>query len=216
MKAIEISNLYKKIKGKTILNNINLSLEEGGIYGFYGENGSGKSMLFRAISGIIKPTSGLVTVFSKTIGQDISFPEDMGLIIETVGFWSFYNGFENLKTLASIKNKIDATHINNTILRVGLNPKNKISYGKYSLGMKQRLGIAQAIMEKPKLIILDEPTNALDYDGIELIRNIIIEEKERGATILVASHNKDDLSLLCDRFFRMKDGTLEETKNICK
>lgn len=210
MNAVEIKNYTKKLKGRLILKDITLSLEQGGIFGFYGHNGSGKSMLFRAIAGLIHPTSGEISVFGKKIGEDISFPESIGLVIETVGFWPFNTGFQNLKTLASIKKVITDDEIKNAIKRVGLDPDDKRTYGKYSLGMKQRLGIAQAIMEKPELILLDEPTNALDDDGIALVRNIIKEEQKRGATILIASHNLEELSLLCNRFFKMSDGVLKE------
>ncbi|WP_101696780.1 ATP-binding cassette domain-containing protein [Clostridium minihomine] len=212
MKAVEIYNLSKVIKGKTILSNINLSLEQGIGYGLYGHNGSGKSMLLRAIAGLIHPTEGTVTVFGKTLGKDISFPESLGLIIESVGFWPYYTGFENLKTLASIKNQISDQEIKQSMTRVGLDPADKRSYDKYSLGMKQRLGVAQAIMEKPNLILLDEPTNALDENGVELIRTVVRDEIARGATVFIASHNKEDLSLLCSKFYKMNDGVLTETE----
>lgn len=211
MDTIEIKNYTKVLKGTTILSDISLSLERGGVYGFYGHNGSGKSMLFRAISGLIHPTKGEITVFGKKLGVDISFPESMGLVIESVGFWPYNTGIQNLETLASIKSKTTKDEIKTTMTRVGLNPDDKRTYSKYSLGMKQRLGIAQAIMEKPQLILLDEPTNAIDEDGVKMIRNVIKEENERGATILIASHNTADLTLLCSRFFKMNDGVLKET-----
>jgi ABC-2 type transport system ATP-binding protein len=212
MTAVKIENMTKIIKGKTILSNINLTLESGGVYGFYGHNGSGKSMLFRAIAGLIRPTEGTVTVFGKKIGEEVSFPESMGLVIESVGFWPYYTGFENLKTLASIQHKISDDEVKQAIRRVGLDPDDKRTYRKYSLGMKQRLGIAQAVMEKPDLLLLDEPTNALDEDGIAQIRKLIQEEQERGATVLIASHNKEDLALLCGKFYKMNDGELTEGK----
>lgn len=211
MSVVEIEHYTKKLKGKVILSNITLSLEAGGTYGFYGHNGSGKSMLFRAIAGLIHPTEGSVKVFGKKIGEDVSFSESMGLIIESVGFWPYYTGFENLKILASIKHTVSDDEIRQAIVRVGLDPDDKRTYGKYSLGMKQRLGIAQAVMEKPNLILLDEPTNALDEDGVKQVRIIIQEEAKRGACILIASHNREDLALLCSRFFKMDDGRLTET-----
>lgn len=211
MSVVEIEHLTKKLKGKVILSDISLSLEEGAAYGFYGHNGSGKSMLFRAISGLIRPTEGTVTVFGKRIGENGAFPESIGLMIESVGFWPYYTGFENLKTLASIKHVISDTEIRRAIERVGLDPDDRRTYGKYSLGMKQRLGIAQAVMEKPNLLLLDEPTNALDENGVELARTIVQEEVLRGACVLIASHNREDLSLLCSRFFKMDDGRLTET-----
>ena len=191
MNAVEISNMSKIINGKTILSHINLSLEQGEGYGLYGHNGSGKSMLLRSIAGLIHPTEGTIKVFDKEIGREISFPESLGLIIESVGFWPYYTGFENLKTLASIKGLISEVEIKHSIKRVGLDPDDKRTYRKYSLGMKQRLGIAQAIMERPDLILLDEPTNALDEDGVELVRTVVREEIDRGATVVIASHNKE-------------------------
>ncbi|MFO7295947.1 MAG: ABC transporter ATP-binding protein [Caldicoprobacter sp.] len=208
MMAVEIYHLTKIIKGKTILDDITLELERGKIYGFFGRNASGKTMLFRAICGLIKPTRGEVRVFGKRIGVDVSFPESLGLIIENVGFWEQWTGFQNLKFLASIKNIITDEDIRAAIRRVGLDPDDKRIYGKYSLGMKQRLGIAQAIMEKPQLIVLDEPTNSLDEEGVGLVRNILLEEKERGATILIASHIKEDIDLLCDEKFKVEAGRI--------
>jgi len=208
MKAVQVINLNKVIRNHQILKNINLSLDKGKIYGFFGRNGSGKTMLFRSICGLIKPTSGEIITFDKKLGVDISFPESLGVIIESVGLWPQYTGFFNLKLLASIKNIISDEDIKNSIKRVGLDSDGKKIYKKYSLGMKQRLGIAQAIMEKPDLIILDEPTNALDEDGIILVRNILREERDRGATILIASHNKEDIDLLSDEKFKMDNGVL--------
>ncbi|KFD41710.1 multidrug ABC transporter ATP-binding protein [Peptococcaceae bacterium SCADC1_2_3] len=208
MEAIRLVNLNKVIKKHPILKDINLSLGKGKIYGFFGRNGSGKTMLFRAISGLIKPTSGEVYVFGKKLGEDISFPESLGIIIESVGFWPQFTGFENLKILASIKSKISDEQITEAIKKVGLDPEDKRLYSKYSLGMKQRLGIAQAIMEEPELIILDEPTSSLDEEGVQLVRRILIEEKKRGATILIASHNKEDIDFLSDEKFKMDNGRL--------
>jgi len=209
MSYIKVINLHKTIKKIEILNNINLELEKGKIYGFYGRNGSGKSMLFRAISGLIIPTKGDVYVNGKHISKDRSFPESMGLIIENVGFWPWYTGFKCLKLLSSIKNIINNDDIINTLNRVDLDPYSKKTYKQYSLGMKQKLGIAQAIMEKPELIILDEPTNALDVESIDNIRKILNEERERGATILIASHNMDDINMLSDEKFSIDKGILK-------
>lgn len=167
-------------------------------------------MLFRAVSGLIHPTEGSVKVFGKELGKEISFPESMGLIIENVGFWPYYTGFENLQVLASIRHIISDEEIKESIRRVGLNPEDKRTYKKYSLGMKQRLAIAQVVMEKPELIILDEPTNALDEEAVEAVRHLIREEQKRGATILIASHNREDLKQMCDQYYKMTDGKLEE------
>lgn len=205
---IELNNVSKIIKKNKVLDNINLKIENNKIYGFLGSNGSGKTMLFRAICGLIRPTTGEIKINNKILHKDMGIPESLGVIIETVGFWDNLTGFENLKLLSKIKNKINDSEIKSAITRVGLNSEDIRTYKKYSLGMKQRLAVAQAIMEKPKLLVLDEPTNALDEDGVELIRNIILQEKERGATVLIASHNKDDINLLSDKKFRVKDGRL--------
>ena len=206
MEKIVIEHVTKYIRKNCVLDDVSMELEAGKIYGFVGVNGSGKTMLFRAISGLIRPTEGSIYVFGKRIGEDVSFPEDLGLMIENVGFWPEYTGKKNLELLASIRKKIGEKEIEEAMERVGLNPKDQRTYKKYSLGMKQRLGIAQAVMEKPQLLILDEPTNALDEDGVELIRKVIREENERGATVLIATHNKEDAQELCEACYRMSEG----------
>lgn len=209
MAFIEITNLEKKIKDNVVLNNINLELEKGNIYGFLGRNGSGKTMLFRAICGLIRPTSGQVKIDEKLLGKDIGFPQSCGVIIESCSLWSEYTGYENLKKLASIKNIIKDEDIKDILIRLGLDPEDKRPFRKYSLGMKQKLAIAQAIMEKPEIIILDEPTNALDEEAVEIFRDIILKEKERGALILIASHNKEDINQLADFKFKMDMGKIQ-------
>lgn len=208
MSYIEVKNLNKEIKGRQILTNINLNLEKGNIYGFIGRNGSGKTMLFRALSGLIKPSSGEIIIDNKILHKDISFPQSLGILIESPGFWKDYTGFENLKTLASIKNNISDTEIEQAMERVGLSPKDDRTFRKYSLGMKQKLGIAQAIMEKQELIILDEPTNSLDEEATATLRNILLEEKDKGAVILIASHNKEDIDILADYLFKIDNGKI--------
>lgn len=208
MDKIIIDHLVKVIKKNCVLNDISLELERGKIYGFVGANGSGKSMLFRAICGLIRPTSGSVTVFSQIVGKDVSFPPDTGLVIENVGFWPEYTGYKNLEILASIRHQIGREEIRNAMERVELDPDDSRSYKKYSLGMKQRLAVAQAIMEKPQLLLLDEPTNALDTDGVARIRRIIREENARGATVLLASYNHEDISAVCDCTYRLSEGKL--------
>lgn len=210
MDKIILRNATKEIKGVLVLDHVNLELDRGGIYGFTGVNGSGKTMLFRAICGLIRLTEGEVEVFSKKIREDISFPENLGVVLESVGFWEEYTGFENLKLLSKIKKRIGDEEIKEAISRVGLNPEDRRIYKKYSLGMKQRLGIAQAIMEKPDILILDEPTNALDENGVALFHSVILEEQKRGATVLIASHNRDEISSLCSRVFKMAEGRLHE------
>lgn len=212
MDQIILKNATKQLKERTVLDNVNLTLDKGGIYGFFGSNGSGKTMLFRAICGLIHLTSGEISVFGKKIGDDISYPQNLGVIIESVGFWGEYTGFRNLKMLAMIQHKISDKEIKEAITRVGLDAEDRRTYRKYSLGMKQRLAVAQAIMEHPDLLVLDEPTNALDEEGVDLIRNVIFEEQKKGATVLIASHNKEDISSLCSRRFKMSEGRLEETE----
>lgn len=214
MSYIKINNINLSIKNIDILQNIDINLKKNYIYGFIGANGCGKTMLFRVISGLVKPSSGTISINDKILHKDISFPESIGIIIESPGFWNQYTGFENLKILASIKNIITDSDIKNIMNRVGLDPNSNLKFGKYSLGMKQKLGIAQALMEKPELIILDEPTNALDDESVDNIRNIIIEEKKRGATILLASHNKDDISMLSDYIYKISNGNITEIRGI--
>ena len=207
---IEVHKLNKKIKEVQVLEDINMNLDKGKIYGFIGRNGSGKTMLFRAICGLINIDSGYIKISGKELNKDISFPENVGVIIENPGFWSGYTAFENLKILSEIKNIIDDKDIINALDRVGLKDKKDLKYRKFSLGMKQKLAISQAIMEKPDLIILDEPTNGLDEESCIMVRKILLEEKERGATILIASHNKEDIDYLSDKKFKIDNGRLKE------
>lgn len=210
MDGIQLLHYTKILKGRTVLSDVCLELEKGGIYGFYGHNGSGKTMLLRAVAGLIVPTEGSVSVFGKQLNEKYAFPENMGLIIENVGFWPDFTGMKNLQLLASVRKKIGDEQIRKTIRRVGLDPEDRRVYKKYSLGMKQRLGLAQAVMEEPELLLLDEPTNGLDDSGIEQFNTIIREENSRGATILLASHDKEELKLLCGRTFRISDGVVAE------
>lgn len=205
--VVEVKNLKKVIDGKVILDDINLKLEKGKIYGIIGKNGSGKTMLFKALCGLIKPTSGEITVLNKKIHRG-ELPESTGVIIETPGFLQQYSGFFNLKILASINNIISDNDIKDVIRLVGLDPEDKKPLKKFSLGMKQRLGIAQAIMENPKLLILDEPMNALDQEGVKLVREILQELKKNSVTIIMASHSKEDIDTLCDEVYTMSSGKL--------
>ncbi len=209
MDEIVARNATKIIKGRTVLSDVSLSLKRGGIYGFFGINGSGKTMLFRAIAGLIRLSSGSIDVFGKTVGEDVSFPENMGLAL-SAGFWDEYTGVKNLKLLASIRGQIGDDEIYAVLKRVGLDPEDKRAYRKYSLGMRQRLEIAQAIMERPELLILDEPTSSLDAHGIEMVLEIIEDQHARGVTVLVASHNVAELDALCERRFVMHEGALRE------
>lgn len=203
---VEIKNASKRIKGQMVLDNINLTLHDGKIYGIKGKNGSGKTMLLRMISGLIKPTKGELYIGGNKLDQN--FPDSIGLLIEYPGFLPNYTGFQNLKLLASIQNIINDEQISGILEKVGLDPKDKRKLKKYSLGMKQRLGIAQAVMENPKLIVLDEPTNALDKNAVNIVRDILIEEKNNNKTIIIASHDTEELNYLCDEIFTIENGVL--------
>lgn len=208
MKVV-FKNYNKLIKKKEILTDINLTFESGKIYGLHGHNGSGKTMLLRAICGLILPTSGSVTVDGKTVGKDIEFPDSVGVIIENMSLIPEYTGFKNLQLLAGIKKKIGDSEIRDTLISVGLDPDDKRKVKEYSLGMKQKLNFAQAIMEKPELLLLDEPTNAMDVQTVGKVRSILAEMKEKGTLIIIASHNKEDLDALCDEFIDICDGKIQ-------
>lgn len=203
---IRIENVTKTIQGTTVLKNVNLSMESGKIYGLYGRNGSGKTMLMRAICGLIRPSEGKIFIDEKQQGKDFSYPADLGMLIETPAFLPNFTGYENLEMLASIRKKITTTEIQNILEKVGLNPKDKRVTRKYSLGMRQRLGIACAIMEQPRLLVLDEPFNGLDVDGYELMQKIILEEKDKGTLIILACHSKEELENLCDVIYKVEQG----------
>lgn len=205
---IEVNEVFKKYDDATVLDNVSLEIEKGKIYGLVGRNGSGKTVLMKCICGLIKPTSGEVKVAGKTVGKDVDIPEDIGVIIETPGFIPNYSGFKNLKLLASVRNKISNEEIRKSMEIVGLEPKSRKHVGKYSLGMRQKLGIAQAIMEKPKILILDEPMNGLDNESVAVVRKILKEQAENGATIILASHNREDIDVLCDKVYTMDHGVI--------
>ena len=205
---IEVNNLFLTIKKVPILVDINTSFERGKIHGLIGRNGSGKTMLMKCICGFVKPTNGTITVGGKRIGKDCDFPENTGIIIETPGFIPYYSGYKNLKLLADLRKKITADDIRNTMKTVGLEPELKRHVRKYSLGMRQRLGLAQAIMENPELLILDEPMNGLDKDGVKDMRQYLLDLKEKGKTILIASHSAEDIDVLCDTVCEMDKGAL--------
>lgn len=211
MAYIEVDNLSKSIKGNTVLDHITLSLEKGKIYGFVGKNGSGKTMLFRAICGLIRPTEGFVSVNKQQIGRDITFAPSTGLVIENVGLWGHLSAFQNLKILAGIGTKqISDQQIKQTIQRFGLDPESKKPFSNFSLGMKQRLSLAQAFLDEPELLILDEPTNGIDEEGINDILEAIRGEKEKGHTVLLASHDREYIDVLCDQVFSLSEGHLKK------
>lgn len=210
--AIVIENLHKFFGKEEILHGINREFEAGKIHGIVGNNGSGKTVLMKCICGFLRPDEGRVLVDQKEVGKDMDFPENMGIIIETPGFLPGTTGLKNLKLLASLKGIADEKRIVETIERVGLDPKLKKNVSKYSLGMRQRLGIAQAIMEDSSFLILDEPFNGLDKHGVAQIRNLIKDLRKEGRTIILASHNQVDIDELCDTVCEMDDGYMEEIK----
>ena len=202
-------NVSLNLKNKIILENINLNLNGGKIYAFVGENGAGKTMLFRVLSGLIKQTSGVITLDEKILHKDIDVLPNMGIMIENAGLYPDLTGFENLRLLSKLNGKIGKAEIRNAIEKSGLNPDDKRPFKKYSLGMKQRIVFAQAIMETPDILFLDEPTNALDEEGVKDIRKIILEQKERCALICIASHNKEDIKMMADEVFVISDGKIK-------
>lgn len=203
-----VEKLTKKFGGATVLENINLSFQRGKIYGIVGRNGSGKTVLFKLIVGYLRPTGGRVVVCGKEIGKDGDFADNIGIIIENPGFLNGYTGYKNLEYLANIRNVIGKEEIRESMEKVGLDPDSRKKVGKYSLGMKQRLGIAQAIMENPGILILDEPMNGLDNQGVADVREILMGLREEGKTILLASHNREDIEVLCDEVYEMDRGKL--------
>lgn len=210
MSEIVVNEVSKSIYGVPIINSVSMTLVSGNIYGFQGINGSGKTMLMRLICGLIYPTKGEIVIDGKRLGKEITFPQSVGLLLENPAFLDSYTGFENLEMLASIKNIITREEIHEAITSVGLDPLDKRKYKKFSLGMKQRLGIAAAIMEKPDILILDEPTNSLDSSGVSLVKTILAKERERGAIIILACHDLPVLQDVSDEIFLLEQGKITE------
>ena len=209
---IRVEHLSKSFGEETVVKDVDRDFEAGKIHGIVGNNGSGKTVLMKCICGFMIPSAGRVLVDGKEIGKDVDFPENTGIIIETPGFLPGLSGVKNLGLLASLQKKIDKEQIKETIRRVGLDPDSKKPVGKYSLGMRQRLGLAQAIMEDPKLLILDEPMNGLDKHGVEDMRKLIAGLRDEGKTIILASHNQTDIDMLCDTICEMDDGVMSVLK----
>lgn len=207
--CIEVQNVVKRFRDQVVLKNVSISFEKGKIHGIVGRNGSGKTVLFKCICGLMHPEEGVILVNGKRVGRDVDMPEDIGAIIEAPGFLPNYSGYKNLRFLANIRRKIGKEEILNVLKTVGLDPESRKHVGKYSLGMRQRLGIAQAIMEDPEILILDEPMNGLDNAGVKDIRALLLELKAQGKTILLASHNHEDIAALCDTVHEMDGGVLE-------
>ena len=206
--CIEVQNVVKRFRDQVVLKNVSISFEKGQIHGIVGRNGSGKTVLFKCICGLMHPEEGVILVNGKRVGRDVDMPEDIGAIIEAPGFLPNYSGYKNLRFLANIWRKIGKEEILNVLKTVGLDPESRKHVGKYSLGMRQRLGIAQAIMEDPEILILDEPMNGLDNAGVQDIRALLLELKAQGKTILLASHNHEDIAALCDTVHEMDGGVL--------
>lgn len=206
---VQIKEVTKKIKGRMILNQVDLELNSGKIYGLQGPNGSGKTMLLRLISGLILPTQGEVWIDEQRLGKDIDFPDSIGALIENPAFQPYYTGYKNLELLAELNHRIGKEEIRRTLEDVELDPDDTRKFYKYSLGMKQRLGIAAAIMESPQILLLDEPTNALDEQGVLVITELIKRQKELGSLIVIASHDALFLEMIADEIFEVRNGKVE-------
>lgn len=205
---VVLENVSKTLKGVRIIDDVSMSLTGGRVYGIQGCNGSGKTMLMRLMAGLLRPTSGHVWIDGKKLGKDMDFPPSIGVFLENPSFLPGYTGFENLELIASLRDVANEEAIKKAIARVGLDPEDKRKYRKYSLGMKQRLGIACAIFEKPEILLLDEPTNALDKDGVQLVGDIIRGERDRGALVVLSSHEQALLAELADVIYTMENGKI--------
>ena len=210
MSLIEVRNVKKSYKGLTIFQDIDLTIEKGKTYGIVGPNGSGKSVLFKLICGFVRPDHGEIVIRGEYLHKDITFPKNFGVIIDRPGYLGNKTGFENLKSLAMIQNKINDEQIIKTMELVGLQPTAEQKVRKYSLGMKQKLALAQAFMENQEVLILDEPFNALDFESVENLRSLLLNYKKEGKTIIMTSHNQEDIDLLCDEVYRINKFKLEQ------
>lgn len=212
MKLIEIINVSKSFKGIKLLDKVSATFESGKIYGITGPNGSGKSVLFKLICGFIIPDEGIVRINSQYFSKNADFPSKFGIIIDRPGYLAGHTGFENLRRWADIQRKIGEKEIRDTMLLLGLDPSARQKMKSYSLGMKQKIALAQAIMENQEVLILDEPFNALDIDSVNNIRELLLRYKQDGKTIILTSHNQEDIDLLCDEVFAIKDHKLEKVE----
>ena len=210
MNEIQIVNYTKEIKGRIVLDSVSLTFHPGRIYGLKGVNGSGKTMLLRAVCGLIYPTHGYVEIDGERLGKDISFPRSISALIESPAFLDNFTGYKNLEMIASLKEVATKEDIENVLMEVGLDPHDTRTYRKYSLGMKQKLGLACCFMENPDIILLDEPFNALDEESVEKVKKIIFKHKERGALIVLACHDGESLSSLSDEIIPVVEGRVKE------
>ena len=205
---INVNNVSKRFGENEVLSDISVRLDSGKIYGLVGRNGCGKTMLMKCICGFVKPTSGKIVIDGKVLGKDMDVPEHMGIIIENPGFIPYYSGYKNLRLLASVRGKTGKKEIAEYMEMVGLDAKSKKHVSKYSLGMRQKLGIVQALMDRPEILLLDEPMNGLDRKSVELVRNLIKKTADAGAVVLLSSHNQEDIDTLCDVVYHMEDGRI--------
>ena len=206
--AVEVKNVTKQFKETTALKSVNVSFEKGKIYGVVGRNGSGKTVMFKCICGLLAVTDGEITVLGQTIGDGLRVPKGVGAVIETPGFLPNASGYRNLYYLAALSGKPDKNKIRDAITMAGLDPDSRKFVGNYSMGMRQRLGLAQAIMEDAELLILDEPMNGLDNDGVKNMRSFLMGLRDQGKTIILASHSQEDIAVLCDEVYQMDGGIL--------
>lgn len=209
---IQLNNISKIFGKQTVLQPLTMGFEEGMVHGIIGRNGSGKTVLMKIILGILQPTTGIVIVGGKQIGKDRDFPESAGAIIETIEFIPYMSAYQNLVDIAAMRGTLSKEQIKEVLELVGLGNVGRKHVSKFSMGMRQRLAIAQAVMESPKLLILDEPMNGMDEKGVEEMRNLILDRKKAGATIFLSSHNIDDIRILCDQVYRIDAGVIQKQK----
>lgn len=205
---IQLTNISKTFGKQTVLQPLTMGFEEGMIHGIIGRNGSGKTVLMKMILGILQPTTGTVIVGDKRIGKDVDFPESVGAIIETIEFIPYMSAYQNLADIAAMRGNLSKTQIKEVLEMVGLGNVGRKHVSKFSMGMRQRLAIAQAVMESPKLLILDEPMNGMDEKGVEEMRRLILARKAAGTTIILSSHNIEDIRILCDQVYRIDAGVV--------
>ena len=205
---IQLTNISKTFGKQTVLQPLTMGFEEGMIHGIIGRNGSGKTVLMKMILGILQPTTGTVIVGDKRIGKDVDFPESAGAIIETIEFIPYMSAYQNLADIAAMRGNLSKTQIKEVLEMVGLGNVGRKHVSKFSMGMRQRLAIAQAVMEAPKLLILDEPMNGMDEKGVEEMRRLILARKAAGTTIILSSHNIEDIRILCDQVYRIDAGVV--------
>ena len=205
---LQAENVSKRIKGKQILTQVSLSLEEGNVYGLTGENGAGKTMLLKILCGLVKPTSGTIIYRGRCLQKEMEILPSVGIMLENAGLYPEWSALKNLTWLASVRKQVGESEIRTALERTGINPSDKKQFNKYSLGNRQRILLAQAIMEKPEVLLLDEPINALDDKGVELFKHIIRQECDRGAIVLIASHQMKILSDITGKVFRLENGRI--------